>query len=319
MNSQETHQKKSKSTLKKILRERQELFFVVPLFFAAISIVALLTWGLKPGIDLAGGSMLQITYDEERVVTEVQDAVSELDYGEIRIQTSDDNSFILRQKELSNDEKNALMEALGTIGTVEEIQFNSIGPSIGAEIVSKSWWAISLVTISIILFIAFALRHVSKPVSSWKYGLVAVITLMHDVLIPTGLFAYLGHVRDAEVGVFFIVAILATLGISINDTIVVFDRIRENLHINEEKHRGESFKDIVWNSVIQTLARSINTTITVVIMLIALFVFGPESTKDFALTLTVGMIAGTYSSVLLASPLLVQIEKRQKPPKEDDK
>ncbi len=312
MDTQDTQKKKGSNTLKKVLRERQELFFIVPVFFAALSIVALFTWGLKPGIDLAGGSMLQIAYDEERQVTEIQDAVSGLEYGEIRVQTSDDNSFILRQKELSNDEKNALMDALNTIGVVEEIQFNSVGPSIGAEIVSKSWWAISLVTISIILFIAFALRHVSKPVSSWKYGLVAVITLMHDVLIPTGLFSYLGHARDAEVGVFFIVAILATLGISINDTIVVFDRIRENLHLNEEKHAGQSFKDIVWNSVIQTLARSINTTITVVIMLLALFIFGPESTKDFALTLTVGMVAGTYSSVLLASPLLVQIEKRQK-------
>jgi preprotein translocase subunit SecF len=204
-----------------------------------------------------------------------------------------------------------LMEALGTLGTVREVQFNSVGPSIGSEIVRKSWWAIALVSLSIVSFIAFAFRHVSKPVASWKYGVVAIVTLIHDVIIPTGLFAYLGYARGAEVGVFFIVAILATLGISINDTIVVFDRIRENLRLNEEQHKGESFKDVVWNSVIQTLARSINTSLTVVIMLVALFILGPESTKDFSLVLIVGMIAGTYSSVLLASPLLVLIESRQ--------
>jgi preprotein translocase subunit SecF len=293
-----TTEKSNKQSFKKVLRERQELLFIVPVFFTVLSIGALMTWGLKPGIDLAGGSMLQVSYEEPKEIEELQSAVSSLEYGEIRIQTTGEEDFMLRQRELTNDEKNALLEALNTVGKAEEVQFNSIGP---------------------ILFIAFALRHVSKPVSSWKYGLVAVITLGHDVLIPTGLFAYLGFARDAEVGVFFIVAILATLGISINDTIVVFDRIRENLRLNEEKHRGEAFKDIVWNSVLQTLARSMNTTITVVIMLIALFILGPESTRDFALTLTVGMVAGTYSSVLLASPLLVQIEKHQKPPKDDEK
>ncbi len=203
------------------------------------------------------------------------------------------------------------MEKLGTLGTVKEVQFNSVGPSIGEEIVQKSWWAIVFVSLSIIAFIAFAFRHVSKPIASWKYGVVAIITLLHDILIPTGVFAYLGYARGAEVGVFFIVAILTILGISINDTIVVFDRIRENLKINEDKSRHEIFKDVVWKSIMQTMARSINTSVTVIIMLVALFIVGPESTKDFALTLIIGMIAGTYSSVLLASPLLVYIEKWQ--------
>jgi preprotein translocase subunit SecF len=299
------------------LRERQHLFFIIPAFFVILSIGAIATWGLKPGIDLAGGSMLQVRYEERPSAEAVNASVASLDYGEIRIQASNEQDYILRQRELLPAEKDALMDALSTLGALEEVQFNSVGPSIGSEIVRKAWWAFGFVTLSIILFIAFALRHVSKPVSSWKYGIVAIVTLVHDVLIPAGLFAYLGHVQGAEVGVFFIVAVLATLGISINDTIVVFDRIRENLKLNEEKHQGKKFGDIVWSSVMQTLARSINTSFTVVIMLFALFVFGPESTKDFSLTLMVGMIAGTYSSVFLASPLLVLIEKRQPVVKED--
>jgi preprotein translocase subunit SecF len=294
------------------VKQNLNILFILPAVFSILAIIALVLWGLKPGIDLAGGSMLQVSYDERPSIELVNTKVADLGLGGVVVQPSNDKDFILRQKELKADEKKKLMDALGTLGTVHEVQFNSIGPSIGQEIVQKSWWAIVLVTVSIIAFIAFAFRHVSKPVASWKYGVVAIITLFHDILIPTGLFAYLGHARGAEIGVFFIVAILTTLGISINDTIVVFDRIRENLRLNEEKHRHEIFGDVVWKSIFQTMARSINTSVTVIIMLVALFIFGPESTKDFSLTLIVGMIAGTYSSIFLASPLLVQIAKWQK-------
>ncbi len=294
------------------IKQHQYLLFVLPAFFAVVSLIAILLWGLKPGIDLAGGSMLQVSYEERPGVEEVNTKLAELNYGEIRVQASGENDFMLRQRELKNEEKEALMTALNTFGTATEVQFNSVGPSIGAEIVEKSWWAIVLVSLSIITFIAFAFRHVSEPVSSWKYGVIAIVTLLHDILIPTGLFAYLGYARGAEVGVFFIVAILTTLGISINDTIVVFDRIRENLRLNIEHRKNEVFGDLVWRSIMQTMARSINTSVTVVIMLVALFVWGPESTKDFSLTLIIGMVAGTYSSVFLASPLLVYAEKWQK-------
>ncbi len=295
------------------LKEKQYLFFVLPAFFLILSLIAIVAWGLKPGIDIAGGSMLEVSYTENRPEVQVlSESLQKLEYGEVRVQASGDNNLILRQRELSADEKKKLMEALGTFGTVTEVQFNSVGPSIGEEIVRKSWWAIGLVSLAIIAFIAFAFRHVSKPVESWKYGVVAVVTLLHDILIPTGLFAYLGYARGAEVGVFFIVAILTTLGISINDTIVVFDRIRENLKLNEEAHRIEVFKEVVWKSIVQTMARSINTSVTVVIMLVSLFVLGPESTKDFSLTLIVGMIAGTYSSVFLASPMLILFEERSR-------
>ena len=294
------------------MKKKQYLFLIIPLIGSLVAIGAIFAWGLTPGIDLAGGSMLQVSYEERPSVELVNEKLAPLGYGEIRVQPSGDHDFILRQRELTNEEKQALSAALGELGTFSEVQFNSVGPSIGDEIVHKSWWAVALVSLAIVSFIAFAFRHVSKPVASWKYGLVTIVTLVHDVLVPIGLFAYLGHAHGAEIGVFFIVAILTTLGISINDTIVIFDRIRENLRINEIKHRGELFADVVWRSTKQSLTRSINTSMTLVIMLVALFILGPESTKDFSLTLIIGMVAGTYSSLLLASPLLIFIEERQR-------
>ncbi len=293
----------------------QNHFFIIPAFFSVLALIALAVWGLQIGIDLKGGSFLQVSYTDERpALALVQEKVDTLGYGEVVIQPSNEKDFILRQRELTPDEKKTLDEALTSLGAFSEVQFNSVGPSIGAELMQKAWWAIGMITILTILFIAFAFSGVSVPVASWKYGVVAIITLLHDILIPTGLFAYLGHSRGAEVGALFIVALLTILGISINDTIVVFDRIRENLNLNIEKKAKEAFTDVVWRSINQTLTRSINTSVTVIVMLLALFFVGPESTKDFSLTLIIGMVAGTYSSIFLASPLLVLIEKYQKPP-----
>ncbi len=293
-------------------------FFILPSIAALLAIIALSFWGLRPGIDLKGGSLLEVAYPDGRPEPEVvQESVNKLSLGEVRIQPAGERELVLRQRALTQEEKTALDTTLASFGSIEEVQFNSVGPSIGKELVQKAWWAIALITLSIILFIAFAFRHVSKPVSSWKYGVVAIITLMHDILIPTGYFAYLGYARGAEVGVLFIVALLTILGISINDTIVVFDRIRENLGLNEKNGKHEAYVDVVWKSIRQTMARSVNTSLTVIIMLVALYIIGPESTKDFALTLTIGMVAGTYSSIFLASPLLIAIEayERKKPKK----
>ena len=292
-----------------MLRYQTQLI-LLPLFASIISIVAIITWGFALGIDLKGGSLLEVRYANGRPTVEaVHAAVAPLNFGEVRVQPSGDKNFMLRARDLKPDDKSKLLSVLPG---AEEVQFNSVGPSIGAEIMQKAWWAIGLVILSIILFVAFAFRHVSKPVASWKYGVVVIITLVHDILIPAGLFAYLGHTRGAEVDVLFIVALLTILGISVNDTIVVFDRIRENLRINIDKHRKEDFSEVVAHSTMQTLARSVNTSMTVIIVLLVLFFIGPVATKDFSLTLIVGMIAGTYSSIFLASPLLVLIGRYQK-------
>jgi preprotein translocase subunit SecF len=290
------------------LMNYKQYFLAAPVILSVLSLIALLVWGLKPGIDLVGGSYLEVSYSATSTAPtsdQVKDAAAASGITDSRVQPTGSTGFILRQKDLSNDEHQALLKGLGTLGSVTEVQFNSVGPTIGAELLQKAWIAIALVIISIIIFIAFAFRGVSKPVESWKYGVVAIVTLIHDILIPTGLFAILGQTHNAEVDSLFIVALLTILGISINDTIVVFDRIRENLRKNHDKSKHEAFDEVVSKSIKQTLTRSINTSVAVIIVLVALYALGPASTHDFALTLIVGMVAGTYSSIFLASPLLV--------------
>ena len=285
-------------------------FFILPGLLSLAAVIALGLWGLRPGIDLAGGSLLQVTYQDNRPpVQQVQKITEPLELGEVRVQPADQSSYILRTLALAEDEHNQLTAVLGGLGSMQEDQFTTIGPTIGAELLQKAWIAIVLVVLCTIIFIAWAFRGVSKPVQSWKYGIVAIVTLLHDILVPAGLFAVLGRFVGAEVDALFIVALLTILGISINDTIVVFDRIRENLRINEDKGKREEFEEVVGRSITQTIARSINTSLTVVIVLAALYFLGPVVTKNFALTLIVGMIAGTYSSIFLASPLLVAWQK----------
>ncbi len=288
-------------------------FFILPALLSILAVAALGMWGLKPGIDLSGGSLLEVRYPAGRPPIEmVREKVSALGLGEVRVQPAGEFDFILRQRDLTEPERQALLQPLRNMGEMEEVQFTSVGPTIGAELLQKAWIAIVLVVLCTILFIAFAFRGVSKPVASWKYGIVAIITLLHDILLPAGLFAALGHFLGAEVDALFIVALLTILGISINDTIVIFDRIRENLRLNEEKGKREEYESVVGRSITQTIARSINTSMTVIIVLAALYVFGPEATKYFSLTLIVGMVAGTYSSIFLASPLLVAWNKWSK-------
>ena len=281
-------------------------FFILPALLSIVAFAALLMWGLKPGIDLSGGSLLQVTYsDVPPPVAEVQQVAAPLNLGEIRVQSTGATGYVIRTRALTNDEKNNLESVLGTLGNFHEDQFTSVGPVIGQELLSKAWVAIVLVMLCIIAFIAFAFRGVSKSIASWKYGVVAVATLLFDALIPIGVFAALGHFTGAEVDTLFIVALLTIMGISINDKIVVFDRIRENLRLNADRNKREEFDEVIGRSISQTIARSINTSLTVVIVLLSLYFFGPASTKVFALTLTVGMVVGTYSSIFLASPLLV--------------
>lgn len=296
-------------------------FFIIPAVLTVLSLAALAAWGLKPGIDLAGGSLMQVTYLSGRPAPDmVRTATESLGLGEVRVQPSGTEGYILRQRDLSVQERATLSGALAKLGEVREDQFTSIGPSLGAELLRKAWIAIGLVVFFTVLFIAFAFRRVSggdkdsahKGVSSWKYGIVAIVTLLHDIILPVGLFALLGHLYGAEVDALFIVALLTILGISINDTIVIFDRIRENLHLSEEHRRHESFEHVVSRSIYQTISRSINTSLTVIIVLAALYFVGPAATQNFALTLIVGMVAGTYSSIFLASPLLVAWEKWSK-------
>jgi preprotein translocase subunit SecF len=286
------------------------VFITISALLVTASLVTIAVFGLKLGIDFKGGALTEVTYPDGRPeISHIQDSVRSLGYGETIIQEAGESGVIVKSRDLSEAERATLLTALSVdTKKVEEKTFTSIGPSVGKELARKSVVAIILVALAIILFIAFAFRKVSEPVSSWKYGLIAIVTLIHDITIPSGVFALLSHFAGAEVDTLFVVALLTVLGLSVSDTIVVFDRIRENLKFNPES----TFAETVGKSISQTFTRSINTSLTVILALLALFFFGPETTKYFSLVLVTGMFFGTYSSIFVASPILVLVEGWQR-------
>lgn len=292
----------------------RKIFYGLTIVIVIASIAAISVWGLKPGIDFKGGSILEVEYANVRPESEVlREQLKDIDLGEYSIRPTRDRGYILRMKDLTEPEHASVLSALKkTDNSLIEKRFSSIGPLLGREAAGKAYISIAIVILAIILFITFAFRHVSKPVSSWKYGVIAIIALMHDVLVPTGAFAALGYFKGYEIDTLFVTALLVILGFSIHDTIVVFDRVRENLRRNEEYREKKSFDTIVGEGINQTFVRSINTSFTTLIALIALYIWGPEVTQAFSLALIIGIIAGTYSSIFLASPLLVTVERWQK-------
>ncbi len=296
-----------------IIRYRT-IFFALTGALVLASLVSFFLFGIRLAIDFTGGTLVQATYAGGRPPANVlQQSLDSAHLTNYSLREAGTGDYIMRAGAMTNAQREALLDTLSVRGVYPVIISNQseIGPTIGAELRSKALISIIVVMFCILFFIAFAFRKVSKPISSWVYGLVALITLVHDVIIPIGFFAILGHFTGATVDTLFVTALLTVLGFSIHDTIVVFDRTRENLRINHEKGKKEDFADTAGRSLNQTFVRSINTSLTVVVTLFALFFFGPDSTRDFALTLLVGIVAGTYSSIFLATPLLVVIEKFQ--------
>jgi preprotein translocase subunit SecF len=280
-----------------------------------VSIAAVLFLGLNLGIDFTGGTLVEVTYPDGRpTMAELQTLLKEDLEESFVLRPTGETGYFLRTKELTEAERPALFALLSFEGErrVVEERFTSIGPTVGSELKQKALIALLLVVGAIILFVAFSFRKVSYPVSSWKYGIVAVITLLHDVALPIGLFVILGKAVGVEIDILFITALLAILGYSVNDTIVVFDRIRENLQIDRTSGRTRPFGEVVGESLKQTYVRSINTSLTTLLVLLLLFFVGGEPTRYFSLALLTGVIAGTYSSIFLASPLLVAFEKLKK-------
>lgn len=341
--------------------ETRKIWFSISGLLAGLSILAFLVWGLNLGIDFTGGSLLEIEYPENRPpVTEVRERLSAFDLGNIDIQATGESEYLIRFKEITEDEHQQIFAALGegvdpvegqdavikpdsaaldaaTLGLTAvdsdgnpvedgvtitpvtdddsiteeeetalktgliEKRFDSIGPVIGEELKRSSIYAIITVLLAIVLYIAYAFRKVSYPVQSWKYGLTAIITLFHDISIVIGIFVLLGRFAGVEVNMPFVAALLTILGYSVNDTIVVFDRIRENV----PRLKG-TFAEIIDQSVKETYIRSVNTSVTTLVVLIAIYLFGGVSIQFFVLALILGVIFGTYSSIFLASPLLYE-------------
>ena len=281
--------------------------FSAALTLAAIVLIAV--FGFRMGIDFNGGTLWQIKFSEQSVApAELADALKALGAESINV-TSDEanNSLIVRALEMSEPEHQRLSGELASrFGALEDLRFESIGPTIGRELRNKAMIAFALVLLGISLYIAFAFRKVSQPVSSWKYGFITLITLFHDALIPAGFYALAGNLYGVEADTNFIVALLVIMGFSVHDTIVVFDRIRENLLIQ----KGNSLEEVINMSVNQTFARSINTSLTLILVLITLLIFGASSLAWFTGLMLLGTTIGTYSSIFVASPLLTYFVRK---------
>lgn len=297
-----------------IVNHRKFFFFLSGLLVAA-SIAAMVILGFNVGIDFKGGSILEVSFVNRPSIEVIKAALDkQQNLGNYILTPSGTNNYILKTRELQPAEKTQVETALSpdAANPATEVRFNSIGPAVGTQLKNKAFAAIAVVVICIVLFITFAFRKVSFPVASWKYGFATIVALAHDVIIPTGVFLVWSHFRGGEVDLLFVTALLAILGYSVHDTIVVFDRVRENLRISNSSKNKESFTEIVGASVTQTFGRSINTSFTIFLALVALYFIGGTTTKDFAFVLLIGVITGTYSSIFVASPLLVSLQKNQK-------
>jgi preprotein translocase subunit SecF len=272
---------------------------------SVLSVSALAIWGLNFGIDFKGGTLMEVRFAEGAApqAQAVQPALEELGLKSLTVQPTGDRGMIVRYLASDEQANDRVLEKLkGFDQNVELVRTDFVGASVSQQIKRNALVALTTALAGIALYIAWAFRKVSRPVSSWHYGIQAIVALFHDLLVTLGVFAFLGHFFGVEVGASFIAALLTLLGFSVHDTIVVYDRIRENLIRSGSK---EKFETTVNRSLNETMARSINTSVTVLIVLLAIVLFGGESIRYFSLALLVGIAAGTYSSIYIASALLV--------------
>lgn len=283
------------------------LFFIFSLLIILPGLYFLITSGLRLGIDFTGGALLEYRFEREVSLSQLKQIAEGQKVEIASVVSSGDKTYIIRTKPLEQIKINELkVELTSKFGKVEERRVENVGPVIGAELSQKAVFALILASLAIVLYIAFSFRKIPKPQSSLRFGIVAVLALIHDILVVVGIFAILGKFLGVEVDTLFVTALLTIIGFSVHDTIVVFDRIRENLL----KNIGKKFIDVANISVVQTLGRSLNTSLTVVFVLVALLLFGGETIKWFVVALLVGIISGTYSSIFNATALLVWWEEK---------
>jgi len=279
-----------------------KFWFTVSGLILLFGIISLSVYHLKLGIDFKGGSRMELQFNQPQDPNKVATAVRAENLGNFQTQTASGNSLIIETVSLSKEQHDKLLADLKSkVGDFTETNYDSIGPVIGKELSKNAFWQLLFVSLGIVFYIGYAFRKVTRPVTSWRFGWAAVIALLHDLLFVLGVFSVLGHFKGVEVDSLFVTAMLTVLGFSVHDTIVVFDRIRENLRV----HAGQSIEFVVNHSIAQTLVRSLNTSLTVLFVLLSLLLFGGETIRYFVLALFVGIIVGTYSSIFIASPVLV--------------
>ncbi len=313
--------------------KHKKIFLIIAAAIVLVCAAIVAVFGLKPGIDFTGGSLMEVRYSSlpERAI--VEEAVTTLNIGSFSVRQSESEAgsgYLISTKDLSEEERAKLETTLKSVGADGElVRFTSIGPVIGQELGDKAVWALGAVVLLIIIYVAIAFAGVGAPVSSWVYGFMTIIVLVHDILVPVAFISLMGQFAGAEIDILFVTVLLTILGFSVNDTIVIFDRIRENLKLNRTETRQnvpvpggkddvivtytlhKPFGDLVGQAIDETMTRSINTSLTVLIALIALYAFGSSVTQMFTLSLMVGVVAGAYSSIFIASPLLVLYQEWQ--------
>lgn len=281
---------------------RRKIWYLISLILIVPGIIGLILWGLPLGIDFKGGTLVDIQYQSNLDINLISAKLKEIGIKNLNIQPGSENSFLIRTEPLDNLTTQKMTQALSEIGEGYKLnRLDSVGPTVSSDLKLKAIISVLLASLAIIIYIAIAFRKVPKPANSWRFGVCAVLALMHDMLFVVGSFAILGHFFGYEINSLFITALLTIMGFSVHDTIVVFDRIRENLR----KSPSLDFETNVNNSIIQTLNRSLNTSFTVLLVLLALYLLGGETLKDFMLVLLIGIAIGTYSSIFNAPPLLV--------------
>ncbi len=274
----------------------------VSIAILVLGVGSLAVYGLNLGIDFKGGTVTEVKFEKSVDQAQFNSFLTEQNIGSFQTQPTDNNGIIFKTGDMEKSaHDNLLSKIKEKFGNFEELRFESIGPVVGEQLTKKAIYQLLLVSIGIIIYIAYAFRKVNRPISSWQFGVAAIVALLHDLLVVLGVFSILGHYLKVEVDSMFVTAMLTVLGFSVHDTIIVFDRIRENLRV----YGGKSLEFIVNHSISQTLVRSLNTSLTVLLVLLALLLFGGDTIRYFVLALFIGIAVGTYSSIFVASPTLV--------------
>lgn len=290
--------------------EKWKIWFLISGLIIIPGVIALIIWGLNFGIDFKGGTLIEIEFPQVQSIEtqKVKEIFEEKEIKNAQVSLVNKNSFLARTHFIEQDKKSEILSALNSkIGQVKEIRYETVGPSVSRDLAKNAIYAVILASLMIIIYIAWAFRSVPKPLSSWKFGVSAVLALIHDLLVVIGIFAILGKFLNVEIDNLFITALLTIMGFSVHDTIVVFDRIRENL-----KTTSGDLTYIANKSIAETMARSINTSATVTITLLALLLFGGASTFWFVFALLIGIVVGTYSSIFIASVIMVLWHRKVK-------
>ena len=280
----------------------KNIFFALIAVALVASVAAIAVYKLKPSIDFTGGSILELQYNGNLPTQQaVKDAIKDLGLKDVSMYTVGSNEISLRTENLTQDVHAKLLADLKKTGDFQEKSFEAIGPTVGAEIKNRTILLVAVSLLAMLIYIAIAFKNVPGPVSSWKYGLASFMVLSHDVLVTLGVLAVLGYLQGVQITIPVITALLTVIGYAINNVIVVYDRLRENL----TRDRKADFGEIANRAVNQTLSRQINTSVATLLPVFAIYFLAGQTLKYFALTLILGVVAGTYSSIFLSSQILV--------------